>query len=175
MNCPACGNELVQITVGDITVDACRNGCGGLWFDRFELEKVDESHETAGAELLEITRKPGVTTDPGERLECPRCPDQTMMRHFASVKRQVQVDECPNCGGHWLDLGELAMIRAQFTDAAERHEATEAFFDELFSEELEEMEALSRKERKRATRIAYLLRFICPSYYIPGKQSWGAF
>jgi len=27
-------------------VDVCQNGCGGIWFDNFELEKVDEKHET---------------------------------------------------------------------------------------------------------------------------------
>jgi hypothetical protein len=26
-----------------------------------------------------------------------------------------------------------------------------------------------------AGRIAYTFRFICPSYYIPGGQDWGAF
>lgn len=34
-------------------------------------------------------------------------------RHFFSARRQVQVDECPNCGGYWLDAGELAQIRAE--------------------------------------------------------------
>jgi hypothetical protein len=28
---------------------------------------------------------------------------------------------------------------------------------------------------RKARRIAHAFRFICPSYYIPGKQSWGAF
>jgi len=42
MNCPACGNILEQMTVGDVTVDVCQRGCGGIWFDNFELEKFDE-------------------------------------------------------------------------------------------------------------------------------------
>jgi len=175
MKCPACRNKLTQKTVGDITVDVCADGCGGIWFDRFELDKVDEAHETAGAELLAIERKAGLDIDPGARLLCPRCKNVRMMRHFCSVKREVQVDECPACGGTWLDVGELALIRAQFADAQQRREATERFFDELFGDELSEMHGASEENQHKITRITRLFRFLCPSYYVPGKQSWGAF
>jgi Zn-finger nucleic acid-binding protein len=36
-----------------------------------------------------------------------------LKRHFFSAKRKVEVDQCPNCGGYWLDAGELAAIRAE--------------------------------------------------------------
>ena len=39
MNCPACGNVLKEMTVSDISVDVCQGGCGGIWFDNFELKK----------------------------------------------------------------------------------------------------------------------------------------
>jgi hypothetical protein len=29
------------------------------------------------------------------------------------------------------------------------------------------------EELRKARRIAYAFRFICPSYYIPGEQDWG--
>jgi Zn-finger nucleic acid-binding protein len=29
------------------------------------------------------------------------------------------VDQCPNCGGYWLDAGELEKIRAEKAAAAE--------------------------------------------------------
>ena len=65
-----------------------------------------------------------------------------------SAKRQVVVDECPNCGGHWLNPGELRTIRTEYA---------------------------SEEDRERAQRVAHLFRFISPSYYIPGKQDWGSF
>jgi Zn-finger nucleic acid-binding protein len=34
------------------------------------------------------------------------------------------VDECPNCGGYWLDAGELAQIRAERA-GAEAEQAAE--------------------------------------------------
>ena len=45
MNCPACGRKLAEITVDDVTVDICRHGYGGIWFDGYELQQVDEAHE----------------------------------------------------------------------------------------------------------------------------------
>jgi uncharacterized protein len=35
------------MTVQGITLEVCRGGCGGIWFDRYELMKVDESRESA--------------------------------------------------------------------------------------------------------------------------------
>jgi uncharacterized protein len=92
----------------------------GIWFDRYELMKVDESQESTGEGLLGIERDEGLAVDPGKRLRCPRNGDAIMMRHFFSAKRQVVVDECPSCGGHWLDPGELATIRTEFASEEER-------------------------------------------------------
>jgi uncharacterized protein len=54
VDCPACGNSLTTTTAGRITVDVCERGCGGIWFDRYELMRVDEADESAGEGLLEI-------------------------------------------------------------------------------------------------------------------------
>jgi len=45
------------------------------------------------------------------RLRCPRHPETVMIRRAFSRTIPVQIDECPQCGGHWLDAGELAQIR----------------------------------------------------------------
>ena len=175
MKCAACGKELENVEVGDIVVDVCRNGCGGMWFDNFELEKVDEKKEAAGEILLTIERDPEVRVDHTQKRKCPKCDDQTMMRHFMSVKREVELDECPSCGGFWLDYGELGKIREQFETEADRKQAADAYFEEVFGDELAKMREESDEKLKKARKIARMFRFICPSYYIPGKQEWGAF
>src|SRR6267154_1860096 len=113
MKCPACFNELTQTQVGSLVVDVCEGGCGGVWFDAFELQRVDEETEAAGDHLLNIRRDERVQVDVARKRECPRCAGVKLKRHFFSARRKVEVDECPNCGGYWLDAGELAKIRAE--------------------------------------------------------------
>jgi Zn-finger nucleic acid-binding protein len=123
MKCPACFNELAEVHVGSVKVDVCRGGCGGIWFDAFELQRVDEEQEVAGEHLLEIEHNPHLVVDLARKRECPRCDGMKLKRHFFSAKRQVEVDECPNCAGYWLDAGELARIRAEKARSAAEVEA----------------------------------------------------
>ncbi len=175
MKCPACSNTLQQMTAGDVQVDICKNGCGGIWFDNFELKKFDEPHESEGESLLEIERDENLVIDRTKRFNCPKCDNIVMMRHFFSVKKEVQVDECPGCGGIWLDAGELGKIRSLFETEQERHEAAEQYFAEIFGDKLKAMTAENEAKLQKANKISNMFRFICPTYYIPGKQDWGAF
>ena len=175
MKCPACSNQLQKMTVGDVTVDVCKGGCGGIWFDNFELKKFDEPHESAGEELLDVECDASTVVDRTKRLKCPKCNDIVMMRHFFSVKKEVEVDECPSCGGFWLDAGELGKICTLFNTEEERHKAADDYFSEVFGDKLTAMCAGDKAKLNKARKIANMFRFICPTYYIPGKQDWGAF
>ncbi|MGA2864136.1 MAG: zf-TFIIB domain-containing protein [Verrucomicrobiota bacterium] len=123
MKCPACFHELTELQVGSLFVDVCQGGCGGIWFDAFELGRVDEENEAAGEALLQIQRDERVVVDATRKRECPRCPGIKLHRHFFSAKRRVEVDECPNCAGYWLDAGELAQIRAEKAATARERQA----------------------------------------------------
>src|SRR6266581_4539115 len=123
MKCPACDRPLTEVQVGAVVVDACQGGCGGVWFDAFELQKVDEESEETGERLLEIQRDERVVVDLARKRECPCCAGIKLKRHFFSAKRRVEVDECPNCAGYWLDAGELAQIRAEKSQTARAEEA----------------------------------------------------
>lgn len=113
MKCPACSNELISINAGTLTIDACRGGCGGLWFDPFELAKLDREPESARLTAEHYNEPMGVETDARRRRRCPRCADVVMMRRFFSRLRRVEIDECPGCGGIWLDGGELQAIQKE--------------------------------------------------------------
>lgn len=175
MDCPSCGRRLTQTTAGGIQVDACSGGCGGLWFDAEELPKVEYADEAAGASLLDIPRDPLVVLDPAARRHCPKDPGITMMRHFESVERKVSVDECGQCGGIWLDTGELASIRSEFHTDAERRAAADRYFADVFDAKLKPMLDHDQAFAAKAHSIAWHFRFICPSYFLPGRQPWGAF
>lgn len=118
MKCPACYNPLKEIQVGNLKVDVCQGGCGGIWFDAFELERVDEENEAAGEPLLHIQRDELIVVDSSRKRECPRCAGIKLHRHYFSAKRRVEVDQCPNCGGYWLDAGELEQIRTERSETA---------------------------------------------------------
>lgn len=175
MKCPACSNTLVEVTVENVTVDLCKNGCGGIWFDNQELKKMDEPHESAGDQLLDIPVNPNVSVDLTAKRYCAKCENQPMMRHFMSTKKEVAVDECPVCGSIWLDCGELNQIRNQFSTEEERTEATAQYIGQNFDKDIEEMLEKDAEGLKKAQKFAHMFRFICPSYYIPGKQAGGAF
>lgn len=129
VDCPACENALTSLSVGDLTVDVCDGGCGGIWFDHYELREVDEPSEALGDPLLDVAHNPAVVVDPSKRYLCPKCTDGVvMMRHFWSVKREITIDECPECGGIFLDGGELARIRAEFPSEAAKEAAADSFF-----------------------------------------------
>jgi uncharacterized protein len=123
MKCPACFNPLTEIQVGSLRVDVCQKGCGGIWFDAFELERVDEEHEAVGVPLLQIERDERIVVDFSRKRDCPRCSGVKLHQHFFSAKRRVQVDQCPNCGGYWLDAGELAQIRAEKAETSQDESA----------------------------------------------------
>lgn len=113
LNCPACNFGLTEFTLGGITVDACHGGCGGIWFDAFELQHLDEERELPDEYLLRIQINPRIKVDFSRKRACPRCPGVMLQRHFYSVRREVEVDHCPGCGGYWLDAGEFEKIRRE--------------------------------------------------------------
>ena len=174
MNCPACSHSMQERTLGDVHVDVCDGGCGGLWFDKHELERFDEEHESAGVELLAVSRDPAVVVDPATRYPCPRCESIVMQRNFFSVKMSVQVDSCAGCGGHFLDAGELADIRSLFVTTEEREAAAQEFWNSVADVRLSESESARTESEEHSRRLASLFRFLSPSYWLPGKQTWGS-
>lgn len=173
MKCPACQNEMAEKTVADVTVDVCDGGCGGLWFDQGEFRRFDEPHEPAG-ELLDVRPDPNVKPS-HERLSCPRCDNLLLMTSFFSVRKEVEIDECPGCAGVFLDAGELAHIRTLFQSEEERRSAADAYVSQVMGQDLAKMQKESEQAKDQARRFANALRFVCPSNYVSGKQDWGAF
>ena len=141
MQCPACGNTLTERTVADVAVDVCDGGCGGIWFDNFELKKLDDRDEAAGEALLDVACAPSVTVDHDAVWGCPRCGHPAMTRHFYSPKRAVEVDQCPKCAGVWLDAGELRTIRAQYASGDARQAAHRETARAIYRKQVQQLKA----------------------------------
>ncbi len=140
MNCPACASSLEALDVDGLVVDVCRAGCGGVWFDNFELRRVDALDEKLGTALAHLEFNPGAIVLT-EKRPCPKCAGVTMLQHKFSREKPVLVDECPSCGGIWLDGGELAEIRQPVATKDERQQQTQSFFNHLLAKELAQLRA----------------------------------
>lgn len=176
MNCPRCATAMIEMSNHDVKVDVCQNSCGGIWFDWLELKKMDEEHESDESFISQLSGNSHKPAIEDERVNCPTCDDnQVMMRRFWSIKKGVEIDECPKCGGFWLDAGELTHIYSQYETEDDRKNAAAEVFDDMFGSDLAKLREESLKDNKKYRRLARALKFICPSYYIPGKQDWGAF
>jgi Zn-finger nucleic acid-binding protein len=109
--CPRSSLLLVRLRIGGIDTDVCED-CGGLWLDRSELARFASPDSVFGDALVaHLSQFPPTLLDHSIRLTCPRHPDVVMLRRRFSPVAAVEIDECPACGGIWLDADELAQIR----------------------------------------------------------------
>ena len=107
MKCPACKSPLREKSAGDMVVDICYGGCGGIWFDATELDRVNARAATT---LHTIWQAPLHNIKRTENRMCPRCSDQVLNRKWFSDQKTVEIDQCPKCNGIWLDAGEFTAL-----------------------------------------------------------------
>ena len=119
--CPACQKEMVKVFVSSagFNVDVCLNGCGGIYFDNKEYDNCDEQHENVDEIMKALEGKTFTSVDESLVRKCPVC-GANMVKHFASPKAKVTIDDCYTCGGKFLDRGELQKIRSEYASEEER-------------------------------------------------------
>ncbi len=157
LKCPACQKEMTKVFVPSegVNVDICLDGCGGVYFDNREFKYFDEQHEDIDEITKSIEGKEFVKVDESLPRTCPVC-GARMVKNFASVKKEIQVDECYACGGKFLDHGELEKIRAQYATEAER---SADIMQEVYStvgieiKKLEEENAMLRANRSPLKKL----------------------
>lgn len=104
MSCPGCQRPLREVRHHGIPVDAC--DCGGIWFDRGELQSWMAQKGLAGA-----APGPGATALPQASLRrCPRCAVESLQRFEAG---EIRGCHCGQCHGLWLtkvDVGRVERL-----------------------------------------------------------------
>ena len=110
MICPNENVEMQQVKVEShygqtVMLDQCP-GCGGIWFDQFELSAVKQGQ----AEKIESLNVDALrTTSSIEKTEllCPR--DSATLVHFNDpfFPKTIIIARCPVCNGFWLNRGEF--------------------------------------------------------------------
>ena len=107
MQCPRCKSDLIVVEFDDIELDSCPE-CGGLWFDRGEMELLAAK---CGCAVEALSSRTGSHVEEA-RVKCPTC-RRTMDKRLFGDGEPVIGDVCLHCGGLWLDAGELLQVLSQ--------------------------------------------------------------
>ena len=162
--CPITRTPLESIEAGGVRIDYSPVS-GGIWFDNYELQKFDEPHEELPESLLNLVPSEQNLPQPAQ-YQCP-VDGTPMQRHVFSYKKAVEIDECPLCGGIWLDWGELQAIRELYPDAGAKQAMADEMVESILQSDpnVQQIQSAGRERVQRAHRVANMFRFICPSRY----------
>jgi Zn-finger nucleic acid-binding protein len=109
MKCLNCGTEMTTnqvVTKNDsISYDMC-DRCGSLWLDKGDLDRM--AFNITGS--IEYCEEIGTDEPESKPKKCPRCDDFNLSKVKFLESDSIQLHLCRNCGGFWLDGGELNLI-----------------------------------------------------------------
>ncbi len=151
MQCPACGNELLPETLNNTTYHICEGACGGVWFERLELEKCEDTPMSLG-EGLQINKAACPSLNQSRRYTCPSCENIIMGRRYLDTIEDVMTDECPSCGGFWLNGDDLEEMHSQMD--------TPSF------KTTDMMEQSERNTQNREKHLIAMCHGLCPSHLV---------
>lgn len=141
IQCPACGKDMHKVFMSEsgTCLDVCVDGCGGIFFDGMELKHFDENKENIEELKEALKNKTYTPVDENKVRICPVCGNK-MVKNHVSVKREITIDECYNCGGKFFDHGELTKMREQYATEEERRQDVLAYAYREIGPELQAME-----------------------------------
>lgn len=108
--CPNCQKILREAKVGStyddvVNIEQC-DGCGGLWFDNLEIYRIKNgaAYNLDNIDKDKLNEKVILASD---KLICPN--DGATLNKFTDklFPETLQMDNCPLCGGLWLNRGEF--------------------------------------------------------------------
>jgi len=115
MRCPHCDATLRPLDYEGVHLETC-DSCHGEWLDAEELKHVIEAREQRFSKeerqvIANTTSITGVDCRIADRdLHCPKCDGKTDAINYGG-DTGIIIDKCTECGGIWLDKGELEKIQ----------------------------------------------------------------
>jgi uncharacterized protein len=106
LTCPKDGDTMETIEVEDIAIDRCPT-CGGMWFDLGELRQLLNADGLEKEDLLREDKARSHVDVHNRKVVC--CPRDgfAMMKIHDATQRHIEYELCMQCGGIFLDSGEL--------------------------------------------------------------------
>ncbi|MCF6175570.1 MAG: zf-TFIIB domain-containing protein [Victivallaceae bacterium] len=106
MQCPKCRAGLVKKKIEGIEVDKCIK-CSGIWFDFDELGQImNKEYQESLTNQVDNN-----TGDDVIEVPCPRCGGAGKMIPVFDPIKDIHIDTCTVCYGHWLDGGEYGKLK----------------------------------------------------------------
>ena len=114
LNCPDCGKTSAIVHLGTLELDLC-DACGGLWFDRDELESLPREVSPAdlSGEIQTLVARLAARRSVRKVYPlCPLCHASMNLAQYQKVSGVV-VHRCLTCGV-WLDGANAAKFFSLF-------------------------------------------------------------
>lgn len=115
MQCPIDTHTLVAKQIHNLEIDVCSK-CGGVWFDEGEFRSAVRS--IASFELPEkyqvsfLKEKSHALHLHERNFSCPKDGVKLETLHY-DPPSGIYLDRCGECGGIWLDGGEISLVKKQ--------------------------------------------------------------
>lgn len=109
MKCPACHEGLTVFVFNGTDVDICTARQCGIWFDAGETGAVELSDSLEGIDEAfagAFTPRPVSESLAERERTCPRH-EKALERYEWNLGSGIVLDRCPDCGGIWMDSGEV--------------------------------------------------------------------
>lgn len=148
------------VQVLGVTIDVCQD-TGGIWFDEGELTQIKSASVLAFVDLEKIA-VPASAQAP-QAATARLCPnDQKPLRTYRYLfSSNVFLDECAECGGIWIDDGELQSMHVALAEQS-------AYPQELPPEVVAQMR-MAEFEGQHLDRMA-LIKGVTSALTILGKR-----
>ena len=139
IRCPACGNKMKKVFIpsAGVNVDICVDGCGGIYFDRKEIQHFQKGNDNSYNEIKkELSGKIFTPVNQNETRVCPVCAAKMVKTKIQGLN--VEIDTCYSCGGIFLDNGELELIRESMKKTSyQKVQATNTNYQSGYASNLE--------------------------------------
>ncbi len=113
--CPDCSTQMRQETVHGVQLDVCPK-CAGIWFDAEEMRAL-LTRDPLALSALEDKAVPSETKQPPEQepvgpstRRCPACQLGLQQSPYLYTS-PIVLDICLQCGGFFVDDGELGKMQ----------------------------------------------------------------
>jgi len=121
LTCPNCQVEMKKDEDGDMTTDVCPK-CRGVFLDKDELNTL-ATGMSGNIEYCSIDND--FHQDHFPDRSCPRCSDKQMSKINLLAFSDLIFDYCSNCGGFFLDQGEVQKMNQDLRHLTPNKEAEE--------------------------------------------------